>query len=103
LVGAGSGDIVYTPKVSGIPANFLKPSLARAGVDLATVSGEGHKLDLGNEAKAWSTVWSAGHGVAAIRDVPTVAALADTLRAEFHNSNRRLMNWDRTTDRQNTG
>jgi len=84
LVASGSSDIVYTSKVSGIPANFLKPSLVRAGVDLASISGEGHKLDLGNEAKAWSTVWSAGHGVTAITEVPHVGSLVETLNTEFH-------------------
>ncbi len=84
LVASGSSDIVYTPKVSGIPANFLKPSLMRAGVDLDAISGDGHKLDLGNEAKAWSTVWSAGHGVTAIADVPRVGVLVETLNTEFH-------------------
>lgn len=93
LVTSGSGDILYTPKISGISANFLKPSLARAGVDLASVSGEGHKLDLGNEAKAWSTVWSAGHGVSAIRDVPSVAALTERLSTEFHDAHRRVSHW----------
>jgi len=84
LVASGSSDIVYTAKVSGIPANFLKPSLVRAGVDLGAISGDSHKLDLGNEAKAWSTVWSAGHGVTAIADVPNVGALVETLNTEFH-------------------
>ena len=84
LVASGSSDIVYTAKVSGIPANFLKPSLVRAGVDLDAISVAGHKLDLGNEAKAWSTVWSAGHGVAAIADVPRVGGLVETLDTEFH-------------------
>lgn len=89
IVAARSGDIVYTPKVSGIPANFLAPSLARAGVDLEALGGDG-KLDLGHEAKAWSTVWSAGHGVAAIDDVAPVAVLAGRLVSEFRTARDRL-------------
>jgi nitronate monooxygenase len=90
LVSCGTADIVYTPKVSGIPANFLLPSLTRAGVDPKVLAGEEtHKLDLGNEAKAWATVWSAGHGVAAIHDVPTVADLVGRLDAEYQDAVRR--------------
>lgn len=89
IVAARSGDIVYTPKVSGIPANFLAPSLARAGVELSALSGDG-KLDLGHEAKAWSTVWSAGHGVGAIGDVPSVSELTTRMRSEFERARQRL-------------
>lgn len=89
LVSSKSGDIVYTPRVSGIPANFLAPSLARAGIDAAALHGEG-KLDLGHEAKAWSTVWSAGHGVAGIDKTLTVGQLADKLSAEYKNARDRM-------------
>lgn len=91
IVAAGSSDIVYTPKVSGIPANFLIPSLKRAGVDPAVLAGEEtHKLDLGNEAKAWATVWSAGHGVAGIGEVVSVAKLVDTFLADYQDAADRI-------------
>ena len=89
LVSSSSGDIVYTPKVSGIPANFLAPSLAKAGVDLTALHGDA-KLDLGNEAKAWSSVWSAGHGVSGIDEIVPIADLAIQLKADFHNAYKRL-------------
>jgi nitronate monooxygenase len=89
LVASGSSDIVYTPKVSGIPANFLVPSLQRAGVDLAKLDSD-IKLDLGHEAKAWSTVWSAGHGVAGIENVLPVAELVNQMIAEFQDAYKRL-------------
>lgn len=89
LVSSSSGDIVYTPKVSGIPANFLAPSLAKAGVDLTALHGDA-KLDLGNEAKAWSSVWSAGHGVSGIDEIVSIADLATQLNADFHTAYERL-------------
>lgn len=81
-------DIVHTPAVSGVPANFIKQSLVANGYDMAKLLDPAHvnfgeKLSVKDEAKAWKTVWSAGHGVSSISDVPTVAALVDRIEAEF--------------------
>jgi nitronate monooxygenase len=38
---------------------------------------------MGEEAKAWKTVWSAGQGSGAIHDVPTTAQLVARLTDEF--------------------
>ncbi len=86
LVDCGPSDIVYTDAVSGTNANFLWPSLERAGyarAQLAAGFGKGKLHDLAEEAKAWRDVWSAGHGVATIHDVPAVAELAARLAAEY--------------------
>jgi nitronate monooxygenase len=89
IVDAGSKDIVYTPKISGVNANFLAPSIVNAGLDIATMEPSGG-MDLEHEAKAWSTVWSAGHGVADIHDVVPVADLVARLTAEYRASVGRL-------------
>lgn len=86
LVDCGPSDIVYTDAVSGTNANFLWPSLERAGYERAQLAagfGKGKLHDLAEEAKAWRDVWSAGHGVAAIHDVPTVAELVARLATEY--------------------
>ena len=86
LVDCGARDIVYTDAISGTNANFLEPSLTQAGFSreqLTLSLGKGKIKGLQDEAKAWRDVWSAGHGVATIRDVPTVAALVDRLGAEY--------------------
>ncbi|MDP1913491.1 nitronate monooxygenase family protein [Brevundimonas sp.] len=80
IVEAGASDITYTPAVSGIPANFLTPSLVANGIDPKSLPE--HKLDMADEAKAWKTVWSAGQGSAGVRDVLPVAALVARLREE---------------------
>ncbi len=84
----GPADILHTPAVSGVPANFMIPSLRDNGFDMDKLMQPGDvdfgsKLTVSDEAKAWKTVWSAGHGVAAIDDVPTVAELVDRLEAEY--------------------
>ncbi|WP_409020504.1 NAD(P)H-dependent flavin oxidoreductase [Brevundimonas vesicularis] len=81
IVNSGSADITYTPAVSGIPANFLTPSLVDNGIDPKALPE--HKLDMGEEAKAWKTIWSAGQGSGAITDIPNTARLVAQLSEEF--------------------
>jgi nitronate monooxygenase len=81
IVDSGSTDIVHTPAVSGIPANFMSKSLIENGIDPKHLPE--HKLDMGDEAKAWKTVWSAGQGAGAIHDVLPTADLVTRLRQEF--------------------
>jgi nitronate monooxygenase len=81
LCRSAAADIVYTPFISGVPASFLRPSLVAAGLDpdapeLAFSPQE-------RKAMAWKTIWSAGQGVGAIRDIPPVAELCARLAAEY--------------------
>ena len=83
---AHAADIVYTPAISGIPANFMSQSLIANGLDPKSMPDK-TKVDLGkeldHEVKAWKTVWSAGQGVGSIDDVPTTAELVARLTREF--------------------
>jgi nitronate monooxygenase len=88
IVESGSMDITYTPAVSGIPANFLTPSLVENGIDPKSLPE--HKLDMGEEAKAWKTVWSAGQGAGAIHDILPTAELAGRLKQEYRDANQRM-------------
>ena len=86
LVDCAPRDIVYTDAISGTNANFLFPSLERAGYSrdqLAQGFGKGKLKDLQDEAKAWRDMWSAGHGVGGIHDVPPVADLVERLQSEY--------------------
>lgn len=84
VVSSGSADITYTPAVSGIPANFLTPSLVENGIDPRALPE--HKLDMGEEAKAWKTIWSAGQGSGSIGSIPSTAKLIAQLAEEFSQS-----------------
>jgi nitronate monooxygenase len=81
IIDSGATDIVHTPAVSGIPANFMSKSLIENGIDPKHLPE--HKLDMGDEAKAWKTVWSAGQGAGAIDDVLPAAELVARLRDEY--------------------
>ncbi|QLQ13579.1 MAG: nitronate monooxygenase [Brevundimonas sp.] len=88
IVDAGATDITYTPAVSGIPANFLTPSLIENGIDPKSLPE--HKLDMGEEAKAWKTVWSAGQGSGGVHDVIPTADLVARLGREYQQAAQRF-------------
>jgi len=79
---AHAADVVYTSAISGINANFLRPSIKAAGLDPDNLP-EGKKLDLEPEARAWKNIWSAGQGVGAVLDAPPAAQLCRRLIAEY--------------------
>lgn len=89
IIESEAADIVYTAAVSGVNANFLKPSLEAAGLTPELWSKAG-KIDFGKEldaaqaeARAWKTIWSAGQGVTSIHDVQTTHNLIENLKNEF--------------------
>lgn len=80
VLDASAADIVYTDLVSGTHANMLLKSLQQAyGADWQREAGQ-RRAD---GPKAWRDVWSAGHGVSTIGDVPPAADLVARLRAEY--------------------
>ena len=88
-------DIVHTPAVSGVPANFMRQSLVDNGFDVERLGSAGDvnladALTVSEDAKAWKTIWSAGHGVSAVNDVVPVAALVDRLEREYLEARRAL-------------
>ena len=89
IIDSGANDIVYTAAISGVSANFLRPSLEAMGITEEMLSRP-KKIDFGNElsamekeAKAWSTIWSAGQGVTNISDNPSVEDLICSMKKEF--------------------
>ncbi len=82
-------DILYTPAISGVNANFMRQSIVANGLDPANLPAHG-KLDMNEEARVWKTIWSAGHGVGSIDDIPTTAELCARLIAEYHGAIDRL-------------
>jgi len=92
VVSAKAADIVSTKAVTGVNANFMAQSLEQAGIDLDTLPehGEvdineelGEALRESNSKKPWRDIWSAGHGVGSVEDVPGVAELVRRLKAEY--------------------
>lgn len=86
LIESNLDDIIYTDAFSGVNANYLKPSIERAGLDPEHLEKKG-TVDFSkmNEtgAKAWKDIWSAGHGVGQIKKVQTVAEVVAELKREY--------------------
>lgn len=76
VVSAGPEDVVYTDKVSGIHANFLKATVPEDFT--ADRSPEG--------AKRWKDIWSAGQGVGLIHDVKPMGEIVEALAKEAHDT-----------------
>jgi nitronate monooxygenase len=87
LVDCTSSDLVYTPEIAGVAANWLVPSIRAAGLDpdaLPQPLGRGMRHDhLPAGAQPWKTIWSAGQGIDLIHDIPSVHDLVLRLRAEY--------------------
>ncbi|MFZ5710120.1 MAG: NAD(P)H-dependent flavin oxidoreductase [Pseudomonadota bacterium] len=86
---ATAADIIHTSAISGVAANFLRPSLVLNGLDPDNLPPHG-TLDLGSEARVWKTVWSAGQGVGRIADIPAAGDLCDRLAAEYRAARARI-------------
>ncbi|MBS8225493.1 NAD(P)H-dependent flavin oxidoreductase [Vannielia litorea] len=85
LVEAEAGDIVYTPYFSGTPANYLGPSITRAGLDLDEIRrpADGITGSPGERHLRWKDIWGAGQGVGQITDAPPAATLVDRMVEEY--------------------
>ena len=89
IINSKAEDIVYTAAVSGVNANFLRPSLEAMGIT-EELWNQTKKIDFGSEldaakaeAQAWKTIWSAGQGVTSIADVKPTKELIEKLKSEF--------------------
>ena len=90
LVSASLDDIVLSRALTGLETNLLRPSVELAGMDATGVGS----LDAGaagvsaNAPRRWKDVWSAGHTVAQINDIPDVADLVDRIVVEYASASR---------------
>jgi len=83
VVNGGPEDLVFTPVVTGVPAYFIRASLEAAGYDLSDPDRPKLALDMAKSDDVWRAAWSAGQGLGAIHDVPTVNELVQRLKAEY--------------------
>jgi nitronate monooxygenase len=82
-----SEDLMFTPKIAGVAANWLVPSMERLGLDpknLPQPAGHGMgSKHLPEGVKPWKNLWSAGQGIDLIDDTPTMSDLVARLRREY--------------------
>ena len=94
IVDGTSDDIVYTSLFTGVPGNYLKPSIRAAGLDpdhlpesdpsaMSFGGGDGAK-------KAWKDIWGAGQGIGAVHQVVPARVLVERLAREYRAARERL-------------
>lgn len=85
LVQCSIDDLILTNAITGVHANWLRPSLVRAGLDPNTLveNPEVDFTDPQGEVKRWANTWSAGHGVGLIDKVESVHELVESLKRGY--------------------
>ncbi|MXP63064.1 nitronate monooxygenase [Roseomonas sp. M0104] len=83
ILEARARDVVYTSAISGVKGNFLRASIAAAGLDPDALDEAAAMNVSDHESRPWKNIWSAGHGVGGISDVPTAAELCARLATEY--------------------
>jgi len=84
ILEAKAKDVIYTSAISGVKGNFLRASIAAAGLDPDALDESAARYVSDHESRPWKNIWSAGHGVGGIEDMPTAAALCARLAGEYH-------------------
>ena len=90
IVDSSADDILYSPVFTGVPGNYLRPSIVAAGIDPtaldemeAVTMDFGARDESGKQVKAWRDVWGSGQGIGAIDAVVPAAELVDRLAREY--------------------
>ncbi len=96
LVDYASNDIVYTNLFTGVHGNYLKPSIAAAGLDPDNLpESDPSKMSFGSggssKSKAWKDIWGCGQGINAIKQVQSTADLVARLKTEYAAARKRLL------------
>ncbi|PEQ11083.1 2-nitropropane dioxygenase [Novosphingobium sp. PC22D] len=95
IVEAGAGDIVYSNLFTGVHGNYLRSSIAAAGLDPDHLpSSDTSAMNFGSggnmEQKAWKDIWGAGQGIGAVDSLLSVEERVARLEDEYHAALRAL-------------
>jgi nitronate monooxygenase len=94
IVDSGAGDIVYTNLFTGVLGNYLKGSVAAAGLDPENLpESDPSKMNFASgssKPKAWKEIWGAGQGVGAVHDILPAAELIARLKREYEAAKQEL-------------
>jgi nitronate monooxygenase len=86
IVAGGAADIVNSALFTGIPGNYLRASIAAAGLDpdnLAAPGADAMNFESASGAKAWRDIWGSGQGIGAIEAVVPAGELVARLAREY--------------------
>jgi len=91
ITASASEDIVYSNLFTGVHGNYLKPSIAAAGMDPDNLpESDPTKMNFGTDAsgerqrpKAWKEIWGSGQGIGSIEAVLPAAELIARFKKEY--------------------
>jgi len=84
LVASTEEDLILTAHFTGVPANYLRPSIERAGLDPASLGvRKDKKFDSRKESRAWRDIWSAGQGLRAVKKAQPIAEIVSELKIGY--------------------
>ena len=92
IVEGTSRDIVYSNLFTGVHGNYLRGSIAAAGLDPdALPQSDASMMNFGaDRKKPWKDIWGCGQGIAAVNEILPVARLVARLRREYNAARERL-------------
>ncbi len=96
IVDSSAGDVVYSNLFTGVHGNYLKGSIAAAGLDPDNLpQSDPSKMSFGggegSKAKAWKEIWGAGQGVGSVHEIVPTADLIARLKREYDEAKRGLL------------
>ncbi len=94
IVESSANDIVYSNLFTGVWGNYLKPSVAAAGMDPENLErSDPTKMDFSSgrsKPKRWKEIWGSGQGIGAVDKVVPATELVDRFAAEYEAAKKRL-------------
>lgn len=94
IVGSGAEDIVYSSLFTGVWGNYLKGSVAAAGMDPDNLpQAEASSMnfsDGSSKPKAWKSIWGSGQGIGAVKAVGPAGAIVDRIESEYLAAGKKL-------------
>lgn len=96
LVDYAANDIVYTNLFTGVHGNYLKPSIANAGLDPEDLpESDPSQMSFGSggssKKKAWKDIWGCGQGIGAIEEILPAGKFVERLKSEYNDARERVL------------
>jgi len=91
---SNADDIVYSSLFTGVHGNYLKPSIANAGMDPDNLpQSDPSAMDFSdkrNRPKSWKDIWGAGQGIGSVKELVSTQARVDQLYHEYVSARQNL-------------
>ncbi|WP_159911109.1 nitronate monooxygenase family protein [Pantoea sp. 18069] len=85
IVDSAANDVVYTNLITGVHGNYLKPSMARAGLDPDNLpAGDASQMNwAAGKPKAWKDIWGCGHGIGVLDAIQPAGDFIEGLAQQY--------------------